>query len=773
MTARRWLPALVVAGVICLAAREGRAAGALLVNGAGTPLVWSVSPIPWNPDQGLLGALANTTAVATVSADFAVWAAVPTAAIAFVNAGTLPVDVTAANYTSYVGVCGDGQNPIVFDTDGTITDALFGVGASDDVLGFAGPDCSSFVPPVITEASAVLNGKWVDGVTGPGNPELPLVAFNAVMTHEFGHYVNLDHAQVNQGEAFDGNPVNDTVVPTMFPFLVNGALQATLAFDDQVSVAMLYPAPVLATAFGTITGRVLRTDGTTPFQGAYVIARATGDPRGTAVGVASGARYFPATPGGPPAPALQGAYTIPGLPPGDYTVEVEPINTAFSGGSIVGPLDPPAALPGVPEFWNGAGESGANPPDDPTAAVALLVSAGVTQPGIDITLNEAVPAPNDACASATVVDAVPFHDLVDTSLATRVSSDPLQSCSTGGPAQNSNTVWYRVTAATAGTVRFDSFGSSYDTVVTAYTGACGALTEVACEDDAGSGLQSEVAFLATAGTTYLIEVAQYGPPGGGALSVTLDFLAGCGNGVPDPGEACDDGAVNGADRCCSAVCQIIDGDGDGVCDRDDRCPTVADPAQADGDGDGLGDACDLCRTLAPGQTTWPTRKLVANRVNDGIPGNDSLRMRGHFTMAVSSFAIDPRAKGLWIEVRSGTRVPKVRINLPPGSYVSPGPGWIRSPTGSSYVFRDLNPGGTQGISKVLLRDEGGGSMLVSVVARKATFPLVPADLPLAATVVPGNAQDGDEGKCGEIAFPGPPPGPACNVNRPGTRLTCR
>ncbi len=35
-----------------------------------------------------------------------------------------------------------------------------------------------------------------------------------------------------------------------------------------------------------------------------------------------------------------------------------------------------------------------------------------------------------------------------------------------------------------------------------------------------------------------------------------------------------------------------DRDGDGVCDADDSCPFVDDPAQADGDGDGRGDACE-------------------------------------------------------------------------------------------------------------------------------------------------------------------------------------
>jgi hypothetical protein len=37
-----------------------------------------------------------------------------------------------------------------------------------------------------------------------------------------------------------------------------------------------------------------------------------------------------------------------------------------------------------------------------------------------------------------------------------------------------------------------------------------------------------------------------------------------------------------------------DTDNDGVADRDDVCPTVADPEQLDSDRDGFGDACDFC-----------------------------------------------------------------------------------------------------------------------------------------------------------------------------------
>jgi hypothetical protein len=46
----------------------------------------------------------------------------------------------------------------------------------------------------------------------------------------------------------------------------------------------------------------------------------------------------------------------------------------------------------------------------------------------------------------------------------------------------------------------------------------------------------------------------------------------------------------------------VDGDGDGVCDADDNCPTTPNPDQADRDGDGVGDVCDNCPDVPnPGQ----------------------------------------------------------------------------------------------------------------------------------------------------------------------------
>jgi len=62
------------------------------------------------------------------------------------------------------------------------------------------------------------------------------------------------------------------------------------------------------------------------------------------------------------------------------------------------------------------------------------------------------------------------------------------------------------------------------------------------------------------------------------------------------GEGGAGASSNGQPRPLPAACASpgLDGDQDGIHDRDDVCPLVADPGQADLDRDGRGDACDNC-----------------------------------------------------------------------------------------------------------------------------------------------------------------------------------
>jgi hypothetical protein len=578
--------------VLAFAAAVSRvhAAGPLVVNGAGVALRWTVSPVPYHPDRGRLGALDNTAATAFIADRFAAWEAVPSAAIAFTDAGTLPVDVKASNYTSFIDAC-DGVSPIIFDDDGSITDDLLGIGARDVILGFASPDCGDTAAGTITEAVAVLNGRFVDGISTASNPEVSVADFGAVFLHEFGHFFNLDHSQVNLVEAFDGNPSNDDVIPTMFPFLVNGAEAASLALDDVASVSALYPAPSFATQTGSIHGRILRAGGA-GFQGAYVVARAVGQPRHVAVGAASGARYIPDSPGGPPPEVLVGTYEIDGLPPGTYTIEVEPIDRRFTGGSSVGPLDPPVALPGVRELWNGVDEAATNPPDDPTVAQAIPVAAGAVVDAIDITLNEPMVA-NDVCADAVVVQGIPFTDTQPASVATAAADDPSQSCTTNGAGANVASLWYVFTAPDTGRFVIETAKSDYDTVLSAYSGACGALTEVACSDDTPITVQSRLDVDLAAGATIVVEVTAFHDVTPGTLRIAVRHGCVVGSGACDDGDACttgdvcDDGICAGPSGTCDDgnVCtaDACNGEGGvcahdpitGTCDDDDVC-TVAD-----------------------------------------------------------------------------------------------------------------------------------------------------------------------------------------------------
>ncbi|MFZ4576014.1 MAG: S8 family serine peptidase [Phycisphaerales bacterium] len=88
------------------------------------------------------------------------------------------------------------------------------------------------------------------------------------------------------------------------------------------------------------------------------------------------------------------------------------------------------------------------------------------------------------------------------------NTDGASSC--GGTAD----MWYRYTTTGTSTLTFDTCGSATDTIITIYTGSCGAFTEVACNDDAATGscagsLASSVSFTPTANTTYYMRVAGF------------------------------------------------------------------------------------------------------------------------------------------------------------------------------------------------------------------------------------------------------------------------
>jgi hypothetical protein len=373
---------------------DAHGGGPLVVDTAGGGVGWDTTgPVPYRTDRGGLGVLAPVEAVALVDALFDVWTDVPTATIGFARAGETTADVDASNFGPFLGPYGGavapaGASVVVFDADGSIFDALFGVGTS--VVGFAGPLYFSDgvttvaigdpVPPGARtiEALVFLNGKWIDGVNAPasGNRELPLATFQAAVVHEIGHFAGLDHTQIHglSGRPDSDSPYRTTPVETMFPFIVDGT-QTTLERDDAVALSALYPTPAFLAETGRVRGLVRTHDGI-PLSGVNVIARNVAD-GADAVSDVSGASLV-----------RPGEFVLAGLRPGaDYTVEVQEVDAFHSGGSRVGPFSPPVPVPGPPELHSGAAESADPEADVPTAGVAIRAAAGVTLDDVDVVLN--------------------------------------------------------------------------------------------------------------------------------------------------------------------------------------------------------------------------------------------------------------------------------------------------------------------------------------------------------------------------------------------------
>ncbi len=411
------------------------AGGPLSVTGSaaqnpGQAFVWNVStPIRFTVDGGPLSVtptgatvINNSQGVARVQALFQNWQSVPTTTISYSYAGKITApglsssgDVkTIQDFNAVMGTCNGGsQNPIIFDADGSLLRAL---GLDPLVIGFSGTCKLDPQAGYIISAFVFLNGEFQDGVTNPTNNNYELTAdqFDEAITHEMGHFSGLGHSQINLDlyqSGFVGNcPLDELAgLPLMFPVEFCQSRKSAglpiLAPDDVAWISKLYPNSTYASSFGTISGFIFFSDGITHVQGLNVIARRVDDPstpenesQRIASSVVSGFQ-FTGNPGqsitgdntggsslGSRNPALIGYYEIP-VTPGTYTVQTENIDAAFTGGSSVGPLDPPALTYGAFEYWH-LNESAF---DDPSVKGSVIVQAGQKLSNINIILNQTPP----------------------------------------------------------------------------------------------------------------------------------------------------------------------------------------------------------------------------------------------------------------------------------------------------------------------------------------------------------------------------------------------
>lgn len=147
--------------------------------------------------------------------------------------------------------------------------------------------------------------------------------------------------------------------------------------------------------------------------------------------------------------------------------------------------------------------------------VSLVAGALASAP-----VASAQPPSNDEITGATVVvEPLPYQDVINISQATGASTDP--GCSSDPGDLNNPTVWYSYTPTENALIQANTFGSSYDTTLSAFRDNGGGLDHLDCNDDFG-GLQSALNIDVLAGETILFMVGSFsGQPVDGELVFTV------------------------------------------------------------------------------------------------------------------------------------------------------------------------------------------------------------------------------------------------------------
>ena len=223
------------------------------------------------------------------------------------------------------------------------------------------------------------------------------------------------------------------------------------------------------------------------------------------------------------------ATVTPGLNPTSSALLVT-ADSSSVGGSRAGLADDgvaPDAVAGDNVFSGTVTVSFATLPG--SFPIVFDVTDGEARSGTSTTNLTVRPAPsiNDICANAISISSLPYDAPAAFIAGNNVALDSAAMCSSAG-----YDVWYTYTATTSGTHRLSTdiglaTGNNISDTVIAIYDACGG-TSLACDDDGGLGLQSQIDYNMTSGTTYYIQVAKYGtgaPATGDKLGLYMNVLS--------------------------------------------------------------------------------------------------------------------------------------------------------------------------------------------------------------------------------------------------------
>jgi predicted Zn-dependent protease len=243
---------------------------------------WASFPVAWrlHPTQGARITGSRTQAV-VAEASFDAWEGVSTAVVDFTRGadtdvstsyGNDGINMVKTNLTSqqYANAGGTGALAITVTT----TAALTGQILDADII---------FDPDANFSTSTTTPAGVHD--------------FEAVLTHEVGHLLGLDHSAI--------------LSATMFPRLSEGSAAArVLSADDIAGISSIYPNSTYL-ARGSISGTVRLTSNASVYGAVVVAVNSSGQP--AAHGVTD----------------MRGNYVIQGLPAGTYQVFAEPMDSPF------------------------------------------------------------------------------------------------------------------------------------------------------------------------------------------------------------------------------------------------------------------------------------------------------------------------------------------------------------------------------------------------------------------------------------------------------------